>query len=313
MKLYSGVIATVLACGSLAPIAALASGEAIAELETNNTLRIEAPNTGAPGVFGIVKEFAASNSAVTYRVANGGDPGRIQFNISDRVGDTLDNPLFCFDYAPEGVEAQLRLDVNSMGGKAALQGLGIDTVIQYAVGDSMIVVTPPASSQCFYRGVGESGQFGLFGRAPEPRQNGSLDNDNGRLFSDSFEAEMRLEVSFQNLDSSIPNGSRTYGLEIRNAGQADLSQVSFKEVYPTALDLYPVAMSGTWDCGGSLFGDETVRVEKVAIPAGEAISCSITRIVSGSGTLRLHAAAVAGPGPNALFDVAEVEVEVTGD
>lgn len=312
MKYSSGAIALIAAFALLTSGPALAGGGDLPLLQTDLDFRINPPGSGLTGEFRIVKPSIGADNAVSYLV----DSGTVQFNISDRNGESVDNPLFCFDYAPNGGNAQLRLDISSMDGKTALKGLGITSAIQYSLGNSLIEVSPPVSSQCFYYGVGADGGFGLYGRAPTTQES-DLPGDHDRFFIDRFETKMKLEVSFPDFPSTLSGGLVTYDLDIRNAGDGNLGAVSFQEVYPGDGALYPVAMSdGAWSCSrlpaGEVIdsGGGVIRFEQVAIAAGEVIRCTIVRNVTGSGTLRLHAGAVSGPGATALFDVAEIEASV---
>lgn len=314
MKCFSGAFALTLTCGAMSTTAVLASGTGLSGLETDLTFRLEAPSShgpeGEPGLFGIVRQASFATNAVTYQLGTAGNPGEIRFNISDRVGDALDNPLFCFNFAPGNSDAQLQLSVDSVGAQTAISGLGLDLAVQYVVSNGEIAVKPPASAQCFYRGV--SGDFGLFGKAPAVEESGSPESGAGdRLFEDSFEAEMKLSISFSGWDSTATTGTKAYQLRITNDGQGDLGSVSFQEVFPTSLSVYPVRLSeGTWDCNGRGSGVGLVRVEGLAIAASETVVCDITRSLEGAGNLRLYAAAVAAPGATKLFDVAEISVTV---
>ena len=299
--------ALALGLASLSSVA-LATGDGLSDLETDLTLRLVPPSGGEDGVFGIVKPSAAASSAVSYTLGTGSAPGEIQFNVSDRMANTLDNPLFCFDTTPSG-NAQLLMNIETVGGQTAMNELGITSAVQYVLTGGEIVVTPPSLARCFYRG--QSGDFGLFGVPPVPQGNGS-DVSSDAIFADSFEAEVKLSIEFSGWGSTAGTGSVTYNLEIVNQGRNDIQSVSFQEAYPSSLDFYPVALGtgGVWDCGNDLNGEGLLRVEGANIPVDGSITCSITRNVSGSGTLRLYAAAVAGSGANTAFDVDEVEVTV---
>lgn len=312
MKCFSGALALTLVSGFMLANAALAADTGLSELETDLALSLQAPSHGEPGLFTIVKPSPTAASAVTYQLASGANPGEIRFNISDRVEEALDNPLFCFDFAADNSNAQLKLNVDSVGSQTAISGLGIRSPVQYRLTNSELVLTPPSSAQCFYRGA-LSNEFGLFGRPPAGEKNGNPESgpENDRLFIDGFEARMELRVSFSGWEATAAPGTKTYQLSITNAGQGDLHAVSFQEAFPSSLSVYPVRLSeGTWDCNGEGSGVGLVRVEGLPIPAGETVVCTITRGVEGTGDLRLYAAAVAAPGGNALFDVAEIEVTV---
>lgn len=316
MKRFSGALALTLACGSLATNASQAAGTGLAELETELDFLIQAPSYAEPGVFVITKPEAAAASAVTYHLANGGNPGEIRFNISDRVGDSLDNPLFCFDFA-SNTGAKLKLQVVSVGGQSAISGLAITSALQYGLSNKAITITPQPSAQCFYRGL--SGDFGLFGKAPVVRENSSpeIGPEADGLFIDGFEAEMRLSVLIENVVLTSA-GLLTYDLIVANHGQGDLTDVHFQEVYPSNAGLYPAALPTTiWACDACAAnpqvpedGNGPIRFENVSLAVGEQLVFAIQRFTEGSGTIKLYAAAVAAPGPSALFDVAEAEVIV---
>lgn len=291
-------------CGDLR-----ADGSGFAPLETNLTFRVSGTK---PGVFGIVRPAADATSAVRYRL----DSGTVEFTIADRIGDSLDNPLFCFDY---DVDRVVRLAVQSMGRLPALPGLGLSYALQYSASGSQIAFSPAASTQCFYFGAGADPEFGLFGVAPATSSDvrpGAISEP--PIFIDSFEAEAALEIAFE--FDVFPGASRlneivSYRLVVRNTGQTDFDSVSFQEIVPANRELYPIALEGgTWSCTGCPSGQTAgiggIRFERLAIAAGGEVRFNITRLLTGTipangGSLRFYAGAVVGPGPNAVFDTAE--------
>ncbi len=325
--LLGGLIALTVASSAWIATPVRAVDPGLADLQTDLRLRI-LPPPGRPGheaVFGIVKENAAANSAVSYQLGAPGGPGELQIRISDVLPDGLDggldNPLFCFDFGNSGADAQVLLAVTSMGAATALQGIGLGSALQYHLGNLEIAVAMPSSVQCFYQAViAEQPAFGLFGQPPSPPAGGGNPGNPDVLFGDGFEAELGLDIAF-NPSQSGSSGQLTYELVVTNTGQATLSNVAFQEIFPAQAALYPAALEGgTPSCTADaapgtelLLPDSTrIRLENQSIGPGQRIVCTVTRTRVGSGQARLFAGVVAGPGAGAVFaaDVAVVEVGV---
>lgn len=289
---------------------ALASGSALAEIETPLSLTVKSSGPGTAAVFGIVRSDASATSAVTYTLG-GESAGLIELAISDRAGDVLGNPLFCFDFATPPQPTPVRLAVQSMGGGIAVPNIGLNAAVTYDPVAGEIAVTMPPSAQCFFYGVEpDVPQFGLFGVAPT-EQSGPGGDPDDLVFANRFEAEMGVSIAFLNVS---PGPLLGYTIEVVNTGQTTLSSLAFQEVFPTSDALYPVGLGpGAWSCtnvSGSSSGAGPVRFTGQQLGPGQSISCTVSRDLSGSGTIKLHAGAVSGAGPNAAFDVAVAEVPV---
>ena len=307
MKYFSGAVALLLIVGvCVADARAEVSG--LAAVETDLTLRI----LGAePGVFGVVKKEAALDAVVEYHLAD----GVVSFNISDRIVNSLDNPLFCFDYSDAA--SPVNLEVNSMGGAVALPGIGIGSALQYSLSSNEILVSPHPSVQCFYYGFGDTPEFGLFGVAPLDRSSDTNEPDNDQIFDDGFEAQMMLSLSFVGVPETARSGdSLSYVMVLANEGQGNVSGVALQEVFPADVDFYPAILSGAWTCEAcpeeSTVGSGPIRQGQLNLAPGEELRFVITRTIVGqqAAEVRLHAGAVAGPGSKALFDVATASITV---
>lgn len=298
----------------------LADGSGLAALETDLSLQIEVDAPGLPGLFAVVKSEPTAAAAVTYAVGT----GAVEFNISDRVADSLDNPLFCFDFS-DGNDSQIRLEVESVGGQTALPAIAKTVPLQYGVSDQGILFSAPALVQCFYYGVGGGGQFGLYGRAPASRDAGNEGPGHDRIFENRFEVFSDLHIHYdpEFLPDSIAVGDTlTYQLVVSNPGDAALHSVSFQEVFPADSDVYPAALgSGSWICEacptGLQIGQGEIRFAEQTLAPGEEWRFEVERPVltasTSDGVIRLHAGVVDGPGSTALFDVDVAEIPIVGE
>ena len=320
MNHSAAIMALVLMTGVGFSASSLADGSGLAALETDLSLQIEVDAPGLPGLFAIVKSEPAAAAAVTYAVGS----GAVEFNISDRVADSLDNPLFCFDFS-EGNNSQIRLEVESVGGQTALPAIAKTVPLQYGVSNQGILFSPPALVQCFYYGLGGGAQFGLYGRAPASRDAGNGGPEHDRIFENRFEVFSDLHIHYdpEFLPDSIAVGDTlTYQLVVSNPGDAVLHSVSFQEVFPADSDVYPVALdAGSWDCDACptdlQSGQGEIRFAEQTLAPGEEWRFEVERPVltasTSDGVLRLHAGVVDGPGSTALFDADVVEIPIVGE
>ncbi|MFP4208958.1 MAG: hypothetical protein ACLFSC_09885 [Wenzhouxiangella sp.] len=253
-----------------------------------------------------------------------GAESQVVFRLADQDQGMFDNPLFCFDFDNSG-DAAVTLEAENSSGQVILGGIGLVSDLDYQVSGGEILLTPSDSTQCFYVGTNdpsEEASFGLFGVAPSSTDTGADPDD--LVFSDRFEVieNSSVSVSFEGVpDSVAASDSFSYDVLIQNTGDVALDQLAFQEVFPGNATYFPAALdAGTWDCAGTscpaTTGTGPIRLDSVALPAGESIRYTVSRTVdagsTGGSTIVMYAGAVDGPGQDATFDVDRVDIPVVG-
>ncbi len=241
--------------------------------------------------------------------------GGIDFNVL--------GPLFCFSSTDAPGNSALLLTLLDGNGDLIVDGLGLESSLEYRLSLNEIRVDVPSSGACFYE---FGSMFGVDGMAPAQ---GLGDND--AIFSDQFQATSDLQVEFIDVPAFVrPGETVTYAIEITNNGNLPASAVGFQELYPRNVTLYPEGQlqAGFYDCmgtGGADCADATpglndpsIRGRDISIPAGESIRFDIFRRVFTDsiigGEIKLYAGAIdRGSADLAEWDAKTATMTVIGE